>query len=63
MKSTRDVKLECLKAVAPLVTSKQVRPADFIPLAVECFRWVDGHDDVVAEADLVKLKERFRGVR
>lgn len=59
MKTSMDVRLECIRLSSMLATSKQIAPKDVVPVAMEYLKWIDGYDDLASVDDIAKIARRF----
>lgn len=59
MKSSMDIRLECLRLATTLGTAKVINHADVLPRAMEFFRWVDRGDERADEDNVQRLIEKY----
>jgi hypothetical protein len=58
MKSSKELRLECIKLASILATAKLVPPGQVVPTAMEYLKWIDGDDDASADPDAFRSLAR-----
>jgi hypothetical protein len=60
MKTSSEMRLECLRMASALGSSKTIQPGQVVAFAMEFFRWVDGQDDTKPGLTARDLADKFK---
>lgn len=56
MKTSMEMRLECIRLANTLATSKNIQPSDVVPTAMEYLKWIEQTDDRASESDFARLR-------
>jgi hypothetical protein len=59
MKTSMEIRMQCVSLANTLACGKNIQPKDVIPQAMEYLKWIEGMDEPAGADDVARLAHRF----